>query len=329
MKDLAEMCTILASGCASSGMVLAMHHIQVACIARHGLAEPFFREYLREAHEKQLLIASITSEVGVWGDTRSSICALEREGDKFKLNKDATTVSYGAHADDLLVTCRRGPDAPQSDQILVLVRKGDCTLTQSTTWDTLGMRGTCSPGFKLVSSGPIHQVVPGSFADASAQTMVSYSHTLWAAVWLGIASEAFSKAGAYVRAEARKTPGTVPTAAHRLAEVAVTIQAMRNNIAANAAEFDSTVGRPDGMEELLTIGWALKMNNIKVAASEAAPRVVHDCLQIVGIGGYKNDGKYTVGRNYRDALSAALMISNERIFARTGSMLLVYKDEAP
>ncbi len=81
------------------------------------------------------------------------------------------------------------------------------------------------------------------------------------------------------------------------------------------------------MDELLTMGWALKMNNIKVASSEMAPRIVHDALQIVGIGGYKNDGKYTVGRNYRDSLSAALMISNERIFAKTASMLLVYKDE--
>jgi acyl-CoA dehydrogenase len=327
LQELTEMCTALGQSCASSGMILAMHHIQVACIARHGLAEPFFRDYLSEVVERQLLIASITSEVGVWGETRTSICALERDRGRFQLNKDATTVSYGAHADDLLVTCRRGPDAPASDQILVLVRKGDFTLTQTTTWDTLGMRGTCSPGFKLVSSGPIAQVLPGSFADASAQTMVSFSHILWSGVWLGIASEAFGRASAYVRAEARKTPGTVPLAAHRLAEVTVTLQAMRNNVAASAAEFDQIVARPGGMEELLTIGWALKMNNIKVGASEMAPRIVHDCLQIVGVGGYKNDGKYTVGRNYRDSLSAALMISNERIFGKTASMLLVYKDE--
>src|ERR1700758_3977152 len=37
MQELAAMCTALAQGCGSSGMVLAMHHIQVACIARHGL----------------------------------------------------------------------------------------------------------------------------------------------------------------------------------------------------------------------------------------------------------------------------------------------------
>ncbi|HXU00546.1 MAG TPA: acyl-CoA dehydrogenase family protein [Polyangia bacterium] len=327
MRELTDMCTILAQGCASSGMVLAMHHIQIACIARHGLSSAYFQRYLREAVERQLLIASITSEVGVWGDTRSSICALERDGDRYKLTKDATTCSYGASADDLLVTCRRNPDAPPSDQILVLVRKGDYTLTQTTTWDTLGMRGTCSPGFKMISSGPAEQVVPGSFADASAQTMVSYSHILWSGVWLGIATDAFSRASAYVRAEARKKPGTVPQAAHRLAEVAAKLQEMRNNVHGQAMEFDEVMEQPNGMDELLTVGWALKMNNIKVSSSEFAPRIVHDALQIVGIGGYKNDGKYSVGRNYRDSLSAALMISNERIFAKTASMLLVHKDE--
>ena len=41
-------------------------------------------------------MASITSEVGIGGDTRSSICAIERANGRFKLVKDATTVSYGA-----------------------------------------------------------------------------------------------------------------------------------------------------------------------------------------------------------------------------------------
>jgi acyl-CoA dehydrogenase len=81
------------------------------------------------------------------------------------------------------------------------------------------------------------------------------------------------------------------------------------------------------MDELLTIGWALKMNNVKVSSSEMAPRIVHDALQIIGIAAYKNDSKVSVGRQYRDSLSAALMISNDRIYNKTASLLLVYKDE--
>jgi acyl-CoA dehydrogenase len=327
MQELADMCTALAQGCGSSGMVLAMHHIQVACIARHALSSPFFRDYLKEVVERQLLIGSITSEVGVWGDTRTSICACLREGGRFKLDKDATTASYAEHADDLLVTARRDADAPPSDQVLVLVRKPDRKLAQTTTWDTMGMRGTGSPGFKLTSSGPEAQVLPGSFADASAQTMVSYSHILWSAVWLGIASDAFARASAFVRAEARKTPGVVPPKATHLARLAADMQLLRNSVHGSAAEFDEIMTRPTGMEDLLTVGWALKMNNIKVASSEMAPRIVHDALQIIGIAAYKNDSKLSVGRQYRDSLSASLMISNDRIFGKTASLLLVHKDE--
>ena len=327
MMQLSTLCATLSQACSSSGMVLAMHYIQVACIARHSSGSAFFQNYLRELVDKQYLLASMTSEVGVFGDTRSSICAVEREGGRFKLDKDATTGSYCAEADAILVTCRRAADAPASDQVLVLVRKSDYTLKQTTSWDTMGMRGTRSPGFKLESSGAEEQIVPGSFADSSAQSMVPYSHILWAALWWGIAAEAVSRAAAFVRGQARKAPGTVPPTAVRLAEMSQRLQAMRNNWVAVATDFDAIADTPAGMEELTRIGWALRFNNLKIGASETAPQIVHMALQIVGILGYKNDSPFAMSRLYRDALSGALMISNDRIAAKSASMLLVFKDE--
>jgi len=326
MRELAALCSTLAQACGSSAMVLAMHYIQVACIARHGLQSAFFRRYLQDLVRDQYVLASMTSENGTFGETRTSICAVERQDGRFKLDKDATTGSYCEHADGILVTCRRAPDAPGSDQVLVLVRKGDYKLTQTTSWDTMGMRGTCSPGFKLESTGPEEQVIPGSFADSSAQTMVPYSHILWSSLWWGIAADAVARAAEFVRASARKNPGTVPPTATRLAQVSTQLQAMRHNWLALATEFDQLNARPAGMQELLSIGWALKMNNLKINASESAPQIVHRALQITGILGYKNDTKFSLGRHYRDALSAALMISNDRIASKSASMLLVFKD---
>jgi acyl-CoA dehydrogenase len=326
MRELAGMCSALAQGCASSAMVLAMHHIQVACIARHGLSTPFFRDYLQELVNKQYVLASMTSEVGTSGDTRSSVCAVERKDGRFTLNKEATTGSYCAHADGILVTSRRAPDATSSDQVLVLVRAGDYQLKQTSTWDTLGMRGTCSPGFSLESSGADSQIIPGSFAESSAQTMVPYSHILWSSLWYGIAADAVAGAAAFVRAAARSKPGTIPPAAGRLAQLSAQLQAMRHNWVALAAEFDAMNARPDGMDELLSMGWALKMNNLKISSSETAPQIVHQSLQIAGVMAYKNDSRFSVGRHYRDALSGALMISNDRILASSASMLLVLKD---
>ena len=54
---------------------------------------------------------------------------------------------------------------------------------------------------------------------------------------------------------------------------------------------------------------------------------VKQALQIVGILGYKNDSPFSVGRHYRDLLSASLMVSNERVASKNASMLLIFKDE--
>lgn len=326
LRELAEICAAVAGGCGSSGMVLAMHYIQVACIARHHADSPVLTQYLRDLVARQFVLASITSEVGTSGDTRSSICAVEESDGRFTLSKDATTGSYCGHADGILVTARRNSASPANDQVLVLVREGDYQLEQTTDWDTLGMRGTCSPGFKLTSSGDARQIIPGSYADSSAQTMVPYSHVLWAALWWGIAADAVARAGAYVRAEARKKPGSVPPTAMRLAEAVGASQSLRHSWQAVADEFDALGDSPAAREELLSMGWALKFNNLKVAASSAAPPIVHQALQIVGILGYKNNSPFSVGRHYRDVLSASLMVSNERVKSKSAAMLLVFKD---
>ncbi len=328
MLEQAQMCAALAQACGSSAMVLAMHYSQLACLTRHALDSGFFRDYLRALVERQYLLASMTSEVGTFGDTRSSICAVKRHEGRFELNKDATTGSYCQHADAILVTCRRDEGASASDQVLVLVRKEDCTLAQTTSWDTLGMRGTCSPGFKLQSLGDERQVVPGTFADSSAQSMVPFSHILWASLWWGIAADAVGKAATFVRGQARQSPGKVPPTAQRLAEVFQELHAMKQQWMSAARDFDALGDNPQAREELLGMGWALRLNNLKVACSEAAPRIVHRALQIVGILGYKNDSPYSLGRQYRDSLSGSLMISNDRIAAKSASMLLVYKDAA-
>lgn len=328
LAELAAQCAALAQGCGSSAMVLAMHHIQVGCIARHAHGAPWFRDYLQQIVEKQLLIASATSEVGTFGDTRSSITSVNVDGDNFTLDKDATTVSYGEAADAILITARRNKDAPASDQVLVLARKEDYALTLTTSWDTMGMRGTRSPGYMIRARGLAAQIVPGAFAESAAMTMVPYSHVLWSALWWGISADAVARASAVVRAEARKKPGVVPHSATRLAEVQHMLQATRHNWMALAAEFDSIAAAPGQHERLTTIEWALKMNNLKVASSEAAPAIVHRALQIAGVMGYKNDSPYALGRHYRDVLSASLMISNDRILQKTAAMLLVFKDDA-
>jgi acyl-CoA dehydrogenase len=328
MIELARICETLGQACSATAMVFAMHQIQVACLVRHAAKAPFFRDYLRELVERQNLIASVTSETGIGGEMRTSICAIERSGERFQLNKDASTISYGEQADDLLVTARRAPESPSADQSLVLVRKADYSLERSGAWDTLGMRGTCSPPFKLRSSGHASQIMETSFGDIASQTMVPFSHVLWANCWLGNATAAVKKARGFVRSQARAKPGTTPPSALRLAEVVAILQTMRANVHDVASECESLMSGADaGIDVLSSIAFALKMNNVKVSTSTVVPDIIQRCLLICGIMGYKNDSKYSIGIHLRDALSSALMVNNDRINATNAGLLLVLKDD--
>jgi acyl-CoA dehydrogenase len=329
VTELSHMCEALGQHCASAAMVFAMHQIQVACVARHGAGSRFFRDYMRELVDDQRLIASVTTEAGVGGSTRTSISPIERDGAKCRLRKDGSVVSYCDAADDLLITVRRAPDAAASDQALVLARKPQCTLERTGSWDTFGMRGTCSPGYVVTATFGEEQIVPTSFAEISSHTMVPFAHILWSAAWLGIATDAVARARAHVRNLARQTPGVVPPAAARLSEVSTTLQTMRSGVRDLAARYDAILASPDGgASELSSVAFAIQINNLKLGSSRLVVDVVTQALRVCGVAGYRNDSKYSVTRHLRDAHSAALMISNERINAANGALHLVYKDDA-
>jgi len=325
--DLHGICLALGEHCANSAMVFAMHQIQIACLVRHGMSSPELRRYLQEeVVGKQALLGSATTEVNVGGDVRTSICAVETAGEKRRLRKQAPVISYGDQADAILATARRTPESSPGDQVIVLCRKdnGEAKLEKTHDWDALGFRGTCSNGYVLTANVASSNVLPAAYADISAQTMLPMAHTVWTSLWLGIATSAVKQARAFIRAEARKKPGVVPPASLRLAELVAHLQGLRANVVNCAREFQRLEARPD---ELSSMGFALRMNNVKLQVSEALTDIVGRAMRICGIAGYKQDSKYTLGRHLRDAWGAQLMVNNDRIYGANAQMLLIHKDE--
>ena len=315
----------LSRRCAASGMVFAMHQIQVATIVHHLDGSAWFEDYLRRLAREQRLIASATSEVGVGGDLRSSIAAVEATADGVRFQKRASTISYGAYCDDILTSLRRSPAADKGDQVMVLTARFNMEMESIGEWDTLGMRGTCSPGFTIRANCLKEQVMPVSFSTMAAQTVVPFSHLLWAHVWLGTAAAAFDRAQSFVRAQARQYPGTTPPVAQRLAELSVRMAEFRALVRTATAEYAEALRAADA-ERLSTIGYAVRINNVKLAASEAVVEVCNAALRICGFLGYKNGTPYSIGRQLRDAHSAALMIANDRILATNAALLLVHRE---
>src|SRR4029077_9246591 len=118
--QVARLCEVLGQYCGSSAMIYAMHKIQVACVVHHAQQSAYFRDYLRQLVEEQRLMASATTEVGVGGDLRSSLCAVEVVGEHFTLTKKAPVISYGEYSDEILITCRQSPTAPANEQFHVM-----------------------------------------------------------------------------------------------------------------------------------------------------------------------------------------------------------------
>lgn len=308
--------------CASSAMILAMHHIQVASIVRHGRS-PKVQDYIRRIAVEQLLLASATTEIGIGGNTRNSTCFVERDAGTFTLTKQAPVISYGQYADAIVATARRTEESAPSDQVMVICEKAGVTLTPISGWDTFGFRGTCSLGFTLEATGDAELVLDDGFGDISTATMLPTSHLLWSSLWLGLAEEASWRAQRFIQKAARKALDQTPPGASRLAALMVTRQQFASSVDALMTRYLEIKDQPD---ETSSIDFMVAINTLKVSASTLVVEIINQALLIVGIQGYREDSEYTLGRLLRDAHGAAVMVNNDRIAGNTAQLALMQRE---
>jgi acyl-CoA dehydrogenase len=110
------------------------------------------------------------------------------------------------------------------------------------------MRGTCSPGF----------IVRAVCTPIRAQK--------------------------FVREQARGNPGTTPPSAFRLSELSACMAQFRALLQAAVDEYMAYAEGANRVK-LATMGYAVRVNNLKIAASEAAAEVCGRALGICGMLG--------------------------------------------
>ncbi|MBV8474898.1 MAG: acyl-CoA/acyl-ACP dehydrogenase [Hyphomicrobiales bacterium] len=318
--DVADVCVVLGRACSATAMIFAMHQVKVACLVRHAKGNPWQIGLQRRIAERQMLLASSTTEGNNGGDIRSSEAAIRADGARIALERNASVISYGEHADGLVTTARRSESAASSDQVLVAFLRGDYTLEKTQSWDTLGMRGTCSVGFIVRAEGESDQVLPEPYERIHNQTMAPYAHLFWSSAWLGVATGAVRRARAFVRKAARSAGGRMPPAASHLTKARVSLETLRGAVKAGLATFERHAGDPGG---LTAIDAQLALNFLKVEASEIAVQTVMSAMRACGLAGYRNDGDFTMGRYLRDILSSPIMINNDRILANAEAATLM------
>lgn len=322
--SITELCQLMervGRECTSSAMILAMHYSQVLCLTRHADTD-YLREFTRRVAREGLLLASATTEAHIGGDTRTSTCAVRPtdDGARVVLHKSCPVISYGQYADAIVITARKDEDAAPSDQVLLVAEAKDITLERTRGWDALGMRGTCSEAFELDATTVPDAIFTAPFETISALTMLPGAHTLWASVWLGMATQAGLVARSVVQKAARKSPGNPPPSALRLAELEVDLQAMTDVVRASVARYEAAWDDPQACEAM---PFAISMNTLKVSGAEAVRKIVGDALVIVGISGFANHSPVSLARLYRDSIGPSVMVNNDRILKTTATLHLV------
>jgi len=318
LREIASLCEVLGASCASTGLIFAMHQIQIACLARHALHNPYFQRVVRDIAEKQHLVASVTSEEGIGGAIHQSSAALDLQADHIVVEKRCPTTSYAAQADMLLLTCRRADDRPAHDQVLIALGPGTYELTQIQDWDTLGLRGTCSSGYLVSARATREAVLDEPFAEILTHTMHPISHLLWCSVWIGIAQDALRIAKSAL-VESKRGSQTIMRADFRLSDALLEFSAMQNSVRHMLDDFSeihsprvSRAGQPNR---------TVALNNLKIQCSESVVNIVRAAMLIVGIRGYRNDSPYSLGRHLRDSMGASLMVNNDRLSANNAAIL--------
>lgn len=317
ITQLGALCYELGHHCGSTAMIFAMHQIMVACIVHHHESSDYLIGYLENVSQKQWLLASGHSEIGTGGDLAISKCALEPKDQGFSITKLAPVISYAEDADAIALTCRRGPEAQERDQVQIILNREDYVLERLSDWDTLGMRGTCSLGYTLNGTGKNEQIFPVPFSNITKMTMSPVAHILWGYLWAGIANDAFEKARIVATGHARKKPGTTPPSVQRLSQADSELFLIRSSLANLALEYEQKLSEQN-IAVFDDINFAIKINNLKVTCSEKAFEVVMIAMMICGIAGYRNDSELSLGRNVRDIISASIMINNDRLLGNCG-----------
>ena len=162
------------------------------------------------------------------------------------------------------------------------------------------MRGTCSPGFMIRASlpgraGPAGSRSPRQRADDGA----GLAHPLVAS--LARDRDRCVRPRPLVRA-GRGAPEARPAAARRHAPLAPDGRAVA---AAGGGQLGAARTSPTSWRARTASTprpWRRRsaFNNLKIAASEQAPRVCQGAMGVCGIVGFKNDTPYSVGRHLRD-----------------------------
>lgn len=319
----------LGQACASTAMVVVMHHCQYVMLVDHG-SDTQKRFFLPPIARGEHLIASATTEPETGGNSGFCVSARDIDGDLIRLTAVKPVVTSAKYADWVYCTTRASGESA-GDQLSMVIMPG-CKHSKAITpygrWDCIGMRATGSSGLRFDDCvvPRWHQIGPDDSTHVRASSMSVVSRVGFAAIWQGIANSAFATTLAHtsgrehefirrdqesgeIRSE-RRTLAQSETTQRQIAEMRVRMLASGELLRSAARLVDERrkeiiAGAPiDDVHERL---WAAR-----VACGQSAVDVTRQGLRLCGVAGLRA-GNLPLERHMRDALTSQVMAPSEDV----------------
>jgi alkylation response protein AidB-like acyl-CoA dehydrogenase len=305
--DYAEVALALAAGSPSTALVYNMHASVTGALAQTdedlaralGVPETFFDardEVLREAAAGRHFAVAM-SERGAGARLSETKTEYEQVGDGWRIRGAKTFCSGAGHADAYLVAARRGDAVSQ-----FLVPAGDGVRVVP-TWDSLGMRATCSHDLELdvvVPPTALLGQVEG-LALLLAQVMPQWLVASYAAVYVGVAQAAVDAATAHVT---ERGLARLPLVRSRIGRADAQVAAAREVVRTMARAVTAAPGEPE------TNRWVWRA---KLLAGDTAMDVAASLLEACGSSAMRKGS--ALERLYRDARCGALQPATSDVCA--------------
>jgi alkylation response protein AidB-like acyl-CoA dehydrogenase len=305
--DYAELAMTLGAGNGATALIYNMHASVTGALALTdedlaralGVPESFFgaRDTVLRGAVEGRLYAVAMSERGAGSRLSQVTTSYEPVDGGWRITGEKTFCSGAGHAGAYLVVARRG-DAVS--QFLVPAGPG---VTVIPTWDSLGMRATCSHDLTLdvvVPPDALLGQVEG-MALLLAQVMPQWLVASYSAVYVGVAAAALDAARGY--AEDRGL-GRLPMVRARLGRADASVAAAREVVRAMARAVTAAPGDPE------TNLWVWRA---KLVAGETAMSVAASLLEACGTGATRRGS--ALERLYRDARCGSLQPATSDVCA--------------
>jgi alkylation response protein AidB-like acyl-CoA dehydrogenase len=309
--DYAAVAYELARGSGATALVFNMHAsvtgalagIPEAMAAALGVPDEFFaaRDEILRSAAAGAFFAVAMSERGAGSRLSKLSTVYSPEGDGYRIKGSKSFVSGSGYADAYLVAARSTEDPQTVSQFLVPADRSGLTVEQ--TWDSLGMRATCSHDLHLDVQVPAGTLLGGveGLALWFAQLMPHWLVASYAAVYVGVAQAAIDACVAHVSG---RGVAELPWVRARLGRADAAVSAARLAVAEAARRVDSAPGDPD------TNRWVWRA---KLLAGTTAAEVAASMLEAAGTSATRRGNP--LERLYRDARCGSLQPATSDVCA--------------